>query len=95
MPRRITPLPAGLGAAFSARNARQQGVTRSRLAGRDLEHPFHGVYRRLDDGADTEGERLGDPRTLLSPGAPVSCAAHELWRPCCRRRTSSAVGPPR
>lgn len=47
------PLPDTLGAVFSARSAREQGVTRARLGGEDLDRPFHGLYRRLDRDTGT------------------------------------------
>jgi hypothetical protein len=40
---RPSPLPDGLGAAFSVADARAAGVSPRRLRGRDLTAPFHGV----------------------------------------------------
>lgn len=40
---RLSPIPGGLGEAFTLSSARESGVSASRLRARDLERPFHGV----------------------------------------------------
>lgn len=45
MPAR-TPLPPGLGRAFTTAEARESGVARSRLRAADLDAPFHGARTR-------------------------------------------------
>lgn len=65
MPRPLTPLPEDLEVFFAARTARERGVPPSRLSGADIEHPFHGVYRRRDGEPKASGG-IGpslDPRT--------------------------------
>lgn len=49
MPISPTPLPHGLGAHFSTADAREAGVSRSRLRTLDLTVPFHGARRTASD----------------------------------------------
>ncbi|WP_127473853.1 endonuclease domain-containing protein [Microbacterium sulfonylureivorans] len=52
------PIPAQLGASFSTAAALLAGVTPSRLRGRDLERPFHGVRAVRAGDAPRGPERL-------------------------------------
>lgn len=64
MPKKHAALPPVLGAHFSTAHAMEHGVTRRRLRGGDLQKPFHGARRTVEDIA-AEKERLeGDTRPL-------------------------------
>jgi len=49
MPHTRRPLPSGLGAAFRYSDARAAGASRKRLRARDLEAPYRGVRRRVEE----------------------------------------------
>ncbi|MGK3951547.1 DUF559 domain-containing protein [Microbacterium sp. I2] len=48
MSARPSPLPGGLGNAFSVADARARGVSSGRLQASDLDAPFHGVRQTLE-----------------------------------------------
>lgn len=54
-------LPDEFGDAFSVRIARATGVSHSRLRGRDLQAPFHGVRTRATDADAAATEHIDDP----------------------------------
>lgn len=54
MPRRSSPLPPSLGAAFTYRDALAAGATAGRLRSRDIEHPFHGARLRMRQVGDEQ-----------------------------------------
>ncbi|MGB3376359.1 MAG: hypothetical protein WBA87_14610 [Microbacterium sp.] len=66
MPKKHAALPPGLGAHFSTAHAIDQGVTRRRLRGRDLQKPFHGARRTVADIA-AEKKRLDKDTRPLAP----------------------------
>lgn len=67
MPFPLTPLPAALGDQFSSASARSMGIGSCRLGRSDLEVPFRGVRRRIEDT-----RRFRDACAGLHP--------HEIWR---------------
>jgi hypothetical protein len=74
MPKKHAALPPVLGAHFSTAHAIEQGVTRRRLRGRDLQKPFHGARRTSADVAAEKKRLDGDARPL----APSRRLAEEL-----------------
>lgn len=64
MPKKHAALPPELGAHFSTAHAMEQGVTRRRLRGGDLQKPFHGARRRVEDITAEKNRLDRDTRPL-------------------------------
>lgn len=75
---RAQQLPESLGQIFSVRDARDAGVTRSRLRAADLAKPFHGIRAvELDEADPLDRARALVPR--LRPGRMFSHVTAALF----------------